>query len=648
MKKLILITIFALIAFLSACSNTPNVEDDDVDCTIEPTHEDCTDDPNDYPVEPTNPLLDPSYEYIDYNEAFDQDHYDQIMVEVEAILHSLTLAEKAAQMVQAERGSITPAQVRTYGVGSILSGGGSHPSSYNDSADVWYDMYEAYQDAALESGSGIPIIYGIDAVHGNNNLYGATIFPHNIGLGATNDPELIYNISKATAEEMLTTGINWTFAPALSVVQNIRWGRTYEGYSENPMVHDRLTYQAIAGFQDAGVAATAKHYLGDGGTYNGIDQGNVIVANDIVEALHLAPYLEAVKADVDTVMISYSSINGVKMHGHDYWINDVLKGTLGFKGFVISDWNAIHQLSGSFEYQVEQSINAGVDMLMEPSRWQETIQAIVNNVNNNKITEERINDAVSRILYIKFKRGLIDDPYARLSTSYLYNQEHQDLAREAVRKSLVLLKNDDNALPLAKDDTIYITGPGANNVGYMSGGWTTYWQGNNNADIGVGTSIYDAFYDVISSNGGQLVNNMTDASTVVVVLAETPYSEGVGDNGTLTLTSGNAHPDNTTALQIAQTAQANGKNVIGILISGRPLLLEDHLESFDAFIAAWLPGSEGGLGIRDVVFGDYNFTGTLAFTWPIDFAQVGYTSNEEDYDEDSVLFPFGYGLQYID
>jgi len=618
MKK---IWIVLLLLLLTGCKEI--TDEPIVDCDINPTDESCVIDDHDEDV-------------IDIDE------------QINHLIDQLSLREKAGQMVQAERSSITPTDVTNYHIGSILSGGGSHPSSFDDTVDDWYQMIYDYQEAALNSVSGIPIIYGIDAVHGNNNVYGSTIFPHNIGLGAANDPTLVYNVAKATAEEMLTVGIPWTFAPALSVVQNIRWGRTYEGFSENPLIYESLTQMAILGFEDNGVSATAKHYFADGATLNGIDQGDVWVSDEILRDVHLVPYIEAIEAGVDTVMISYSSIKGMKMHEYTYWITDVLKGELGFEGFIISDWNAIHQLSGSYEEQVAKSINAGVDMLMEPYTWKEAIEAIVYGVNNDMISIERINDAVARILKVKIERGLFDDPHMRLDASYLYSEEHQEIAREAVRKSLVLLKNDNQSLPLDKDEVIFLTGEASDNIGYMSGGWTTYWQGNIARDIGVGTSIKDAFSSVTSSNGGTLTTNVSDASTVIVVLSEIPYSEGMGDNDTLTLTSKTADTGNLAALEIARQAHEDGKNVVGILISGRPLILEGYLEYFDSFIAAWLPGSEGGLGIADVVFGDYDFTGKLSYTWPKTIAQVGYTSVREDYDEDIIHFPYGYGLTYTD
>lgn len=574
------------------------------------------------------------------------DEPTDIEEQLDDFISSMSLLEKASQMVQAERSNITPEDIANYPVGSILSGGGSHPNSYQDNADVWYQMVYNYQEAALNSGASIPILYGVDAIHGHNNLYGATIFPHNIGLGAANDPELVYNISKATAKEMLATGIYWNFAPALSIVQNISWGRTYEGYSEHKEIFASLTQSAIKGYEENGVSATAKHYLADGATTNGIDQGDVDLSEQALRDIHLTPYIEAVEAGVDTVMISYSSIKGQKMHENTYWITTVLKEELDFKGFVVSDWNAIHQLEGSYIEQITKSINAGVDMLMEPQSWKDAIDSIIAAANTDMISMERIDDAVRRILRVKIQRGLLEEPYKRLDISYVYNQEHQLLAREAVRKSLVLLKNDNESLPLDKNETIYLTGDASDHVGYMSGGWTTHWQGNMASDIGVGTSIKEAFDVVTSSNGGTLTTNYQDATTVVVVLSENPYSEGVGDNQDLTLDSHTASASNLDALKTAQQASIDGKNVIGILISGRPLLLEGYLDYFDSFVAAWLPGSEGGLGIADVLFGDYDFTGKLSYTWPKTIDQVGYTSYREDYDETIVEFPYGYGLSY--
>jgi beta-glucosidase len=637
MKKLALLILTLVLSMtLVACtepSDNPDVPDQPLNCIPGYVEENgrCVE-------EEEEPL------YGDYFYCKEED--DDCMAVIEAYISDLTVEEKAGQMIQAERGNISVQQLQEYGIGSILSGGGSHPNGYESSISDWYTMYYNYQEAASASSSGIPIIYGIDAVHGNNNLYGATIFPHNIGLGAANDPDLMYEIGQATAEEMLVTGINWNFAPALSVVQDIRWGRTYEGFSENPAIHLNLTQSIILGMEENGVSATAKHFVADGGTLGGIDQGDVIASEAEIREIHLAPYYEAIEADVDTIMISYSSISGIKMHGSDYWINDVLKDEMGFRGFIISDWNAIHQLPGDFYNQVVVSVNAGVDMLMEPYDWINAYNNIVSAVDNGDISMNRINDAVRRILTVKYYRGILDDPYYQLDSSYLYSQEHQDIAREAVRKSLVLLENNNGSLPLNKEDKIYVGGPGANHIGLQSGGWTSYWQGNTAADFGVGIGIKDAITEVLALNTGSVVNTWQEADTVIVVLAENPYSEGVGDNGVLTLTGGNAHADNAAALQLAQVAQDAGKNVVGILLSGRPLLLEDNMQHFDSFVAAWLPGSEGGHGISDVLFGDYNFTGKLSFTWPAIISQASVTVNDEDYDEDEVAYPYGYGLTY--
>ena len=427
MRKIFLFGLLLLGTVTLASCVEPEVEEPDitVNCDLFPDNQACQDDEPD-------PTEDEYY--------YCKDDDDACLTVIENYIDTLTLNEKAGQMLQAERGNISPYEVTTYNIGSILSGGGSHPNGFGSSVDQWLDMYEGYQEAALNSSAGIPIIYGIDAVHGNNNLYGATIFPHNIGLGAANDPDLMYEIGKATAEEMLVTGINWNFSPAFSIVQNIRWGRTYEGLSENPEIHVNLAQSMILGLEDNGVSATAKHFLGDGGTQYGQDQGNVVATEQEIRDLFLLPYYEAIEADVDTIMISYSSINGQKMHGSEYWIQDVLKDEMEFNGFIISDWEAIHQLSGDYKAQIVQTINAGVDMLMEPTQWRNAHTNIVEAVNAELISMNRIDDAVRRILTVKYYRGILDNPTYSLDDSYLYSQDHQDLAREAVRKSLVLFQ----------------------------------------------------------------------------------------------------------------------------------------------------------------------------------------------------------------
>lgn len=577
---------------------------------------------------------------------------------VDNLINTMTIEEKVGQMIQGERASVTPQDVTTYNLGSILNGGGSIPG---DDIDDWYRMYVLYQLGAENSSAGIPIIFGTDSVHGNNNLINSTIFPHNIGLGAANDPELMRRIGEVVAIETRLTGISWTFAPAVSIAQDARWGRTYESYSENTNLVAGLTQSYIEGLQDAGLSATAKHYLADGGTTGGQDQGNVQLSEQEIRDLHLAPYYEAIEADVDTIMISYSSINGAKMHGSEYWIQTVLKDEMGFEGFIISDYNAIHQLPGSYYDQVVNSVNAGIDMLMEPQDWKAAYDNILAGYNNGDITLDRINDAVRRILTVKYKRGLFTEDIFRYQPELHAADAHLEVAREAVRKSLVLLQNNNDSLPLTKDQTIAIIGPGADDFGLMFGGWTLGWQGANDPSTSTeagwamyrkearATTIWDGFVEALVGESGTIVSDPAQADVVIVVLAETPYAEYHGDDSSLDIINGrNAHPGNAAAIQAAQAAQAQGKNVVGILLSGRPLLIDDILPHFDSFIAAWLPGSEGGNGIADVVFGDYDFTGKTPFVWYKDETQFGTNSNSIGYNPLDYLFPYGFGLTYQD
>lgn len=586
-------------------------------------------------VEPEIPVTPSPYDtYIEDNCNIYDDSCDEMVNE---ILQSLTIDEKLGQMIQAERAYITPEDVKTYHIGSVLAGGGSHPNDVTDTYDDWYQMVASYQREAIQSTSGIPILFGIDAVHGHNNVYDMTIFPHQINLGAAKDEELVYNISKATSEQLLTTGITWNFAPSLSVVQNIGWGRTYEGYSEHPSVHQMLTQDAILGYEDHGVISTAKHFFGDGGT-NGVDQGEATMNDQATIDMHLSPYIEAIDAGVKTIMASYNSVNGIKMHGYEYWIQDILKDSMGFKGFIISDWNAIHQLPGSLYDQVVRSVNAGVDMLMQPIDWLSVLGELKLAYSNGDITLSRIDDAVSRILAVKLSTNLFEDPMYQLEYTGEMQANHEALARQAVRASSVLLKHESNTLPLTSSNNVYVTGPAADHIGYMSGGWTSYWQGNLEADIGVGTSLLDGLSPYVT------ISNYNDADTVVVALTETPYAEGYGDQTNPSLVAGNAHPENITALNLAIQAKNDGKQVIAVLFSGRPLILDNYLQYFDAFVAAFLPGSEGGSGLADLLTGNDPFTAKLPYTWPKDASQLGYTSNMNDYNSSAVLFPFNFGL----
>jgi beta-glucosidase len=554
---------------------------------------------------------------------------------------------KATQLVQAERNNFVSSDATTYNLGSVLSGGGSRPA--NDSISSWKDMVKNYQDS-----STTPIIYGIDAVHGHNNLLGATIFPHNIGLGAANDEDLVRRIGIATGKEVSATGIHWNFAPTLAVVQDIRWGRTYESYSENPQLVSKLGSAYIQGLQSTGIAATAKHFVADGGAVFGtgsgnylIDQGDTQLEEAELRDIHLYPYLAAInEADVLTVMISYSSVNGKKMHASKYWITDVLKGELGFKGLVISDWEAIHQLPGSLYQQVVSSINAGVDMLMQPANWKDTTDALVRAVKNKDITMERLDDAYNRIMYVKEKLGILDGTFSSHDESVIHSTEHQALAREAVSKSLVLLKNDKDVLPLKKDAKILLIGPGADNAGLASGGWTYSWQGETtNTNLPQATTLKEAFEAVANEFGGMITTDISlinEVDLVILALAETSYSEGFGDASDLSLSGSLMASGNQEAIDFAKSVR---KPVVTILTAGRPRLIHEELKDWDAMVMAWLYGSEAA-GITDVLYGDVNFTGKLPFSWPKS-SNTGTTSSlNTDRDNADILFDFGYGLEY--
>ncbi|MEV0272628.1 glycoside hydrolase family 3 N-terminal domain-containing protein [Hamadaea sp. NPDC050747] len=563
------------------------------------------------------------------------------------LLGRMSLDEKIGQMTQAERGSATPSDVTTYRLGSILSGGGSTPSSNTPSA--WADMVDGFQNGALATPLRIPMIYGADAVHGHNNVVGATIFPHNIGLGAARDPQLAQDIGRAVAEEVTGTGVQWDFAPCLCVARNDRWGRTYESFGEKPELASAMT-TIVTGLQGstlgaapASVLATAKHYVGDGGTANGTDQGNTQISETELRAIHLPPFQAAVQKGVGSVMISFSSFNGVKMHGNQYLITTVLKGELGFTGFVVSDWNGIDQIDGATGLSatdVRTAINAGVDMAMEPTAWKTFISLLRTEVQAGRVTQARIDDAVSRILTKKFELGLFERPMAdRSYTGSVGNTAHRALARQAVRESQVLLKNTGNLLPLAKSGgKIFVAGKSADNIGYQSGGWTITWQGGSGA-ITPGTTILQGIRSTVGS-GATVTYNVggsgIDSSyrVAIAVVGETPYAEGQGDRPSgLGLDS--------TDLATLNTLKASGVPVVVVLVSGRPLDISAQLPDWRALVAAWLPGTEGQ-GVADVLFGDYAPTGKLPVTWPAGASQEPIN----DGDGQTGLFPYGYGLTY--
>lgn len=584
---------------------------------------------------------------------------------VEDLLARMTLEEKIGQMTQVEKNSLTPADVTTYFLGSVLSGGGGHPT--DNTPQSWAGMVDGFQQAALQTRLAIPILYGVDAVHGHAGVRGATVFPHNIGLGAANDPELMRQIGRATAEEMLATGIPWNFGPAVSVPQDIRWGRTYEGYSENTELVTRLAIPYLEGMQTppAGaddrslyVLGTPKHFVGDGGTTFGspttpadqpflLDQGDTQVDEATLRALFLAPYASAVEAGAMSVMASFNSWNGTRMHAHRYLLTDVLKAELGFPGFVVSDWQAIDQISPDYAAAVVTSINAGVDMVMTPYDHRTFIATLTEAVGRGDVPQDRIDDAVRRILTAKVMLGLFEHPYhdpALLET--FGGPSHRQLARRAVRSSLVLLKNENHALPIRRETPLlFVAGEGADDIGIQCGGWTIEWQGRA-GDITPGTTIlqgiraavspaaelhYNRFgrFDSVVDSAGE--PRMADVGLVVV--GETPYAEGLGDRADL----GRSEQDRGTLVRMRQRS----RKLVVLVISGRPLILTDQLPSAEAVVAAWLPGTEGA-GVADVLFGDNPFTGKLPYTWPqTNDPGALHRLPAAEYEP---LFPFGFGL----
>ena len=573
---------------------------------------------------------------------------DTIEEKVAWWIEHLTLDEKAGQMIQAERinnnNGISVDDARRLNIGSVLNGGGNVPATNN--VPSWYLMYQSYYQASITSSSGIPLIYGVDAVHGHGNLQNATIFPHNIGLAAANNPELMRAIGEVTAYEIAQTGLTYNFSPSLGIIKDKRWGRTYETYGENPAVPMNLIGPYIEGLQTYGIAASAKHFVGDGYTTYGtglggkLDRGNATISIDDLENIHLPLYREAIETGVKTIMVSYSSLNGLQMHENAHMITDVLKGEMGFKGFVISDYNGIDNIAAfSFERKVAAAINAGIDMLMQPHNFEDTIAAIKIGVQTGDIPMSRVDDAVSRILTVKYEMGLFETK-ERLSAD-LRNAESLAVARQAVRESLVLLKNDQNVLPLSKSMNLLVVGQGSNNIGIQSGGWTMTWQGSDNLNI-AGTSILKAFREATS---GQIYTNMADvdkADAIVLVLSEKPHAEMIGDSVGLSLIDDTGYPQNLTWInQVKNT----GKPVIAIMLSSKPLLVTDYIDGFDAFVMAFLPGTEGA-GITDVLYGDYNFVGKLPYTYPLYASQAADTMLKPNYDPEDYLFPYGHGLNY--
>ncbi|GAA2875281.1 glycoside hydrolase family 3 N-terminal domain-containing protein [Nonomuraea rubra] len=575
-----------------------------------------------------------------------QDPTLPVPTRVADLMSRMSLDEKLGQMTQAERGSVSESDVTTYRLGSVLSGGGSAPSP--NTATGWADMYDRYQNAALATPLGIPMIYGVDAVHGHNNVHGATIFPHNIGLGATRDPALAERIGRAVAEEVSGTGIDWNFAPCLCVARNDRWGRTYESFGETPDLPSSMA-SIITGMQGstldgpASVLATAKHYVGDGGTTNGTDQGDTQLSEGDLRAIHLPPFEEAVERGVGSVMISFSSWNGTKLHGHQHLITTVLKGELGFDGFVVSDWNGIDQIDGApgtSAQDVRTAVNAGIDMFMVPVEWRRFLDLLRAEVQAGRVTTTRVDDAVRRVLTKKFELGLFEKPRTdRSYTSTVGSAAHRALAREAVAKSQVVLKNAGNVLPLARTGgKLFVAGKSADDIGNQSGGWTISWQGSS-GNITTGTTILQGIRNTVGS--GTTVTYSRDGSGIdgsyraaIAVVGETPYAETQGDRpGGLGL--------DTADLNTIATLRASGVPVIVVLVSGRPMDIASQLSGWNALVAAWLPGTEGQ-GVADVLFGAAQPTGKLPMTWMSSASQQPINAG----DGKTPLFAQGYGLTY--
>jgi beta-glucosidase len=557
--------------------------------------------------------------------------------DAEALLGEMTLDEKIGQMTQADRGYLQQeSDIRDFFLGSVLSGGGSSPP--DPTAPGWVDMVDRYQTMALQTRLKVPIVYGIDAVHGHNNVRGAVIFPHDIGLGCTRDAALVERVARTAAEEVAATGIRWTFSPCIAVPRDERWGRTYEGFGETPDLVSEMAAAAVRGYQPT-ILACAKHYLGDGGTTGGRDQGDMQVDETTLRAIHLPGYRAAVGAGVASVMASFSSWNGQKMHGNRYLLTDVLKGELGFSGFVVSDWAGINQLPGDYAAQVEASINAGIDMVMVPDRYVEFISTLRSLVQSGRVSQSRIDDAVRRILRKKMAFGLFDRPLAdREHLAQVGSDAHRQVAREAVRQSLVLLKNDGRVLPLSKTARrIHVAGKNADDLGNQCGGWTITWQGGSGA-ITTGTTILQSVRAAVPA--GTQVTYARDGSGAggadvgVVVVGETPYAEGYGDRSDLSLSAAD--------VAAVRAVKRAGVPTVVVLVSGRPMIVDEVLDSADALVAAWLPGTEGQ-GVADVLLGDYPPTGKLSHSWPRSMSQIPINVGDLGYDP---LFAYGYGLTY--
>lgn len=600
---------------------------------------------------------------------------------LEELLAGMSLSDRVGQVIMAEIQHVSPGEVKRYRLGAVLNGGGSFPGKDRHAAfEDWLALADAYHQASIDRDDGcpaIPVIWGTDAVHGHNNVFGATLFPHNIGLGATASPELLRLIGAATAREVAATGIYWNFAPTLAVPRNDRWGRTYEGYSEHPDRVAELGAALIEGMQGAvgrnfmapgRVLATAKHFLGDGGTQDGVDQGITWTSEADLVRIHGAGYRTALRVGAQTVMASFSSWNGVKMHANPYLLKDALKGAMGFDGFVLGDWDAHSQIPGCRPDNCPEAFNAGVDMYMAPKRWKPLRRNLLRQVRRGEITSERLDDAVRRILRVKLRAGLLDAPrpsarpvapesegVAVGRSDWIGHPRHRALARRAVRQSLVLLKNEDSVLPIVPQSRVLVAGAAASSIPSQLGGWSMTWQGDDigNADFPGATSILDGVREAVEGAGGSVdYRQFADVlagpeeslpDIALLVYGEAPYAEYEGDVETLEFS-----PRDKSHLKAARRLQAAGVPVVSVLLNGRPLAVPDEIQASGAFVVAWLPGSEGA-GVADVLIADaegaprFDFTGRLPFSWPPRHDQATNNVGDNPYQP---AYPFGFGLRY--
>jgi len=594
---------------------------------------------------------------------------NQIESKLEDLVSRMTIEEKVGQIFMVEIASITPDQVKEYHIGAILNGGGSFPNkNKNHELNEWVELADDYYLASIDGwdkdNHKIPVIWGTDAVHGHNNLRGATLFPHNIALGSTRNEDLVKSIGKATAIEVLASGLDLTFSPAISVPRDDRWGRTYEGYSEDPAIVSLLGVAMVEGLQgnlnstfmsNETILATAKHYIGDGGTERGIDKGNTILSENQLIAIHGEGYRETIKAGVQVIMASFNSWNGEKMHGNEYLLTDVLKNKMGFDGIVLGDWNGHMEVSGCSVDNCPKAINAGIDMFMVTDAWQQLYTNTLEQVNSGVIKIERLDDAVKRIIRVKLRSNLLDKglPSKRKysgNESIIGSKLHRNIARKAVRESLVLLKNNDNILPLNPSSKILVLGEAANDLKQATGGWSLTWQGNENEnkDFPGATTILKGIKDTVRKSGGSLEYSKDgfykiNPDVAIIVIGENPYAEYKGTLSELVFSL-----DDLRHLEWAESLRKKNIPVITIFLSGRPLWINRELNRSDAFIAAWLPGSEGH-GISEVIFKskeiekDYDFIGKLAYSWPSSIEQSPLNYDDTNY---SPLFELGYGLNY--